>query len=239
MPLIQSAAKEAVGENIKREMAAGKPRRQAIAIALDTQRRNMAFGGSAPGFGQRQHMDTGGFPSSEMPYFSRQEARELYRPEGLIHLAGAGRTDTVPLSVAAGSYVIPADVVSGLGQGNTLAGAHLMDEILSTGPYGIRMPRGRGNMGPPHAPPPYREQSARGGRLDFRKGGGVPGYARGGSGKDVDILAAGGEYIVPPDAVEHLGQGDITAGHRVFDKLVKNVREHTHKTLAKLPGPKK
>ena len=39
MPLIKSASKEAVGENIKREEAAGKPRAQSIAIALDTQRR--------------------------------------------------------------------------------------------------------------------------------------------------------------------------------------------------------
>jgi hypothetical protein len=39
MPLIKSASKEAVGENIKREDAAGKPRAQSIAIALNTQRR--------------------------------------------------------------------------------------------------------------------------------------------------------------------------------------------------------
>lgn len=39
MPLIKSASKKAVGKNIKREIAAGKPRKQAIAIALETQRR--------------------------------------------------------------------------------------------------------------------------------------------------------------------------------------------------------
>ena len=39
MPLIKSSSKKAVGENIKREEAAGKPRDQAIAIALSTQRR--------------------------------------------------------------------------------------------------------------------------------------------------------------------------------------------------------
>ena len=38
MPLLKSAKKADVSKNIKREMAAGKPRRQAIAIALDTQR---------------------------------------------------------------------------------------------------------------------------------------------------------------------------------------------------------
>ena len=39
MPLIKSASDKAVGKNIGREMAAGRPRRQAIAIALDVQRR--------------------------------------------------------------------------------------------------------------------------------------------------------------------------------------------------------
>lgn len=39
MPLIKSKSKKAVGENIKREIAAGKPQKQAVAIALDIQRR--------------------------------------------------------------------------------------------------------------------------------------------------------------------------------------------------------
>lgn len=39
MPLIKSASKEAVGENIETEVAHGKPKKQAIAIALETQRK--------------------------------------------------------------------------------------------------------------------------------------------------------------------------------------------------------
>lgn len=49
MPLIQSKSKHAVGENIKKEQEAGRPHKQAIAIALEVQRRNkkkkMADGG--------------------------------------------------------------------------------------------------------------------------------------------------------------------------------------------------
>lgn len=36
MPLIKSSSKKAVGENIKREKAAGRPTNQAIAIAMAT-----------------------------------------------------------------------------------------------------------------------------------------------------------------------------------------------------------
>ena len=39
MPLDKSGSKKSVGKNIKMEMSAGKPQKQAVAIALDVQRR--------------------------------------------------------------------------------------------------------------------------------------------------------------------------------------------------------
>ena len=39
MPLIKSKSKDAVGQNIKTEMGAGRPQKQAVAIALNTARR--------------------------------------------------------------------------------------------------------------------------------------------------------------------------------------------------------
>ena len=39
MPLDKSGSKKSVGKNIKTEEAAGRPRKQAIAIALSVQRR--------------------------------------------------------------------------------------------------------------------------------------------------------------------------------------------------------
>jgi hypothetical protein len=38
MPLVKSKSKKAIGENIKREEAAGKPKKQAVAIALNVAR---------------------------------------------------------------------------------------------------------------------------------------------------------------------------------------------------------
>jgi len=45
MPLIKSASPKAVAPNIKTEMAAGKPQKQAVAIALNTQRQAGKKGG--------------------------------------------------------------------------------------------------------------------------------------------------------------------------------------------------
>ena len=40
MPLVKSGSQEAVGKNIKAEMKAGKPKKQAVAIALSVEREN-------------------------------------------------------------------------------------------------------------------------------------------------------------------------------------------------------
>jgi hypothetical protein len=39
MPLMKSKSKKAVGKNIETEMNAGKPKKQAVAIALDVARK--------------------------------------------------------------------------------------------------------------------------------------------------------------------------------------------------------
>ena len=41
---------------------------------------------------------------------------------GPIHSAVAGRTDHLNMHVPSGAYVIPADIISALGEGNTMAG---------------------------------------------------------------------------------------------------------------------
>jgi hypothetical protein len=39
MPLVKSGSKKAIGQNIKREEESGKPKKQAVAIALNVARK--------------------------------------------------------------------------------------------------------------------------------------------------------------------------------------------------------
>ncbi|RLT34612.1 MAG: hypothetical protein DWI59_06215 [Chloroflexi bacterium] len=54
---------------------------------------------------------------------------------GAIHSPVAGRTDHLPMHVASGSYVIPADIISAMGEGNTMAGFSVAKDIFP-GPVG-------------------------------------------------------------------------------------------------------
>ena len=56
----------------------------------------------------------------------------------------------------------------------------------------------------------------------------------------VEIVAAGGEYVITPENVANrIGGGDVDAGHKNLDEFVKDYRAKTIQTLSKLPGPKR
>lgn len=48
MPLDKSGSKESVGKNIKELKASGRPQKQAVAIAMDTQRRAKGYNKGGP-----------------------------------------------------------------------------------------------------------------------------------------------------------------------------------------------
>jgi hypothetical protein len=139
---------------------------------------------------------------------------------GPIKSAVAGRTDHLPMHVPHGAYVIPADIISAMGEGNTAAGFKHMDYIFGGTPY-------EGGSKPYNQPStPY--------------GANMPtGHAAGGSAGTVPIVAAGGEYVLSPEQVMRAGNGDLDMGHRVLDEFVKRKRAETIKTLKALPGPRK
>lgn len=120
---------------------------------------------------------------------------------GALKSMVAGRTDHLPIDVPAESFVVPADVVSGLGEGNSENGHHILDRLFNL----------------PGASAPQA--------IHRKDGGAVP------------IMAAGGEYVVPPEVVAKIGSGDIKRGHSVLRAFVKHVRKETIKTLKALPNP--
>lgn len=124
-------------------------------LGLTSADTGMASGGMIP----RQHFDVGGMSLGEAdPSWTRAAEAQSVDRHGLLASPIAGRTDKLAISPISGSYVVPADVISGLGEGNTLAGANVMQRILETGPHGLRMPNSaRGEKGIPRPPPAYRE----------------------------------------------------------------------------------
>jgi len=334
MPLKKGSSQEAISKNIKTEMAAGKPQKQAIAIALDVARRThkaaggqLSYLGMMPGMmpigamqaqqlpqqmgggslpmgmaqpapapaqaqgnsgdvsggvsegnagsmadsgganmyrGGRAHRASGGSMIDAIPPARDVigAAKDIIRPArdvepsprdaikqtmdtepgyaffggsgspsmkvhtGPIHSAVAGRTDHLPMHVPSGSYVIPADIISAMGEGNTMAGFKVAQQIFEPAPEqrgmpGMGIPSAEGIPGQPALPE-------------------MPKKARGGATEDtVPIVAAGGEYVIHPDDVQRIGSGDMDHGHRVLDAFVKGMRAKLVRTLVKLPGPKK
>lgn len=75
----------------------------------------------------------GGSPKGfDVPY-----ANPIPYASGPVMGSTAGRADKVPTTVRGGSHVIPADVVSSLGQGNTTAGMGILSKMFKAGPYGM------------------------------------------------------------------------------------------------------
>lgn len=145
---------------------------------------------------------------------------------GPIHSPVAGRTDHLPMHVASGSYVIPADIVSAMGEGNTMAGFRVANTIFMQAPEMQGSP-GLGAPGLEGAPGVSSQL-------------GLPGKARGGAtATPVPIVAAGGEFVISPEDVTRLGGGDMDHGHKILDSFVKKMRMKTVQTLKALPGPRK
>ncbi len=91
-------------------------------------------------------------PDGSSPYDDAVIDRSLdiargYAKGGLVsgglHYDTGGRTDVIPMEVTPGSYIVPADVVSALGQGNTLAGIKVLDNMFPPRPE-MPQPRAAG-----------------------------------------------------------------------------------------------
>lgn len=204
MPLIKSGSKRAVSQNISELVHSGRPQKQAIAIAMSNARKygkNFASGGTS--------------------WQERASGRALTH-EGMIHSPVPGRTDALPITVGGGAYIVPSEHLAAIGQGNSLAGGQIMNQMLGLSKKGgLRTPRAiihkQGRMKMP--------KLAEGGETD--------------SNNPVDIIAAGHEFVIPPEKVREIGGGDIDKGHRTLDHWVMSTRNKYIKTLRGLAPPKK
>ena len=178
--------------------------------------------------GGRTKFADGGFNKGFNPMKAMSIGLSRDASRGLLKSEVPGRTDHINTNVPQGAYIIPADIVSGMGQGNTDAGGAILGKLMNRGPYNMNVQR-----------------SKAGSRAGFRHSskGFVPKVplASGGvahAGKPTPIAAAGGEFVVDPAHVRNLGHGDIDLGHDILDAFVKHQRSKLIKTLRKLPGPK-
>ena len=163
-------------------------------------------------------------PTMSPTWQERQEAHGMTR--GPILSAVPGRTDAHLTHVPSGSYVIPADIVSGRGQGNTLAGANSLQRMFKMGPYGSGMPKMGGRSTMPHPPAMGK----------FHSGGGKGG-ADNNIGTPVPVKLAGGEIVVPPENLMAVVHPNLKHAHAIMDRWVVLERKKLRKTLAKLPPP--
>ena len=204
MPLSKGKSQKTISHNIAEMVEAGHPQDQAVAAALNTARKTR---------------DLGGISTETTTTSPGSMSSNLKLHSGPIHSPVAGRTDHLPMHVHSGSYVIPADIISAMGEGNTMAGFKHMKMMFKGMPYG-------------GSSKPYGYSSGPYGQTIGRASGG-------GVNDAVPIVAAGGEYVLSPNDVRKAGDGDLEMGHRVLDSFVKKMREQTVKTLKNLPGPKK
>lgn len=196
-----------------------------------------------PGQGYRRggapKRDVGGMMgmSEAEPWWSRSEARGA--DSGLLHGTTPGQADAIKTSAPAGSFVVPAEVVAHLGQGNTLAGSRVMEAILNSGPGGMPMPRAVRGSGPPRPPQVSRTQEEGG----FKEGGPVQVFeakARGGEKQkpgETPVDLSDGEYVIAPHHVTAWGGGDHERGVRILNRWVMAKHKEHLATLKRYKGP--
>lgn len=249
MPLQSGSSQKTISNNIRElhkgktfartEGKFGKARadKQAIAIAMSNARetKGRGMGGVAPvsmttpnplaaqAFNPAMAGAQGvapGLPQT-MGFKHGGAAKSVKLTTGPLVSTVPGRTDLHFTHVPSGAYVIPADIVSAHGQGNTLAGMEKLHKLFNLHQHNSHtMPKF-----------PSRAKSMAKGGHDKHVG------------KPVPVKLAGGEIVLPPSAVHetmerlHGRKLSLDEAHKHMDKWVVNERKKLRKTLAKLPGP--
>ena len=148
-------------------------------------------------------------PAGARPFAAGGGVQSTFK--GPIVSAVPGRTDNHFAHVPSGSYVIPADIVSAHGQGNTLAGMQALHKLFKMDPHPI-------------------QHLARGGAAKH-VGKPVPVRLAGG---EIVVPPENAHETMCRVTGKKL---TLDQAHAALDKWVVSQRKKLRKTLAKLPGP--
>jgi hypothetical protein len=144
-----------------------------------------------------------------------RDASKTFRKGGgfVGSLSGStpGRADAINLEVPHGAHVIPADIVAALGDGNSIHGRSVLFGLF------------------PGSKPLKKGRKPRRPRM-FANGGGIG---------NVSILASDGEFIVSPEDVARIGNGNPEVGHAILDRFIAETRRRNIDHLKTIPGPTK
>lgn len=90
---------------------------------------------------------------------------------GPIKAVVAGRTDHLPMHVPSGAYVVPADIVSAIGEGNTDQGFAILEAMIEKRMQGDDVPEGEPvpivAAGGEYVIPPLAVRNFGGGNIDL------------------------------------------------------------------------
>ena len=161
-----------------------------------------------------------------------------------------GRADKVDTTVEDGSHIIPADIVSYLGSGNTDSGFLRLEKLFPNSVAHRAWGGGLSSTGLPHLPNPAHMPGMVTPHitpLRLPRLAGVPGMrkppvphmamAEGGEAAQIPVMLSHGEFACSPRDVTIAGGGDIEKGHQAIDKWILKTRKEAIAKLRSLPKP--
>jgi len=165
------------------------------------------MGGSSVAFGDDMSAPTGGMTEEQKEAYLKSLGRTPYTApnvgigstKGPVFAAGGGKIPGEGLE--SGSFVLPADVVSHAGDGNTDAGVFRLNKMFGGGSASYAL--GGGVKGPTGGLDDLRQTTIDGKRA---------------------AALSDGEYVVPRDAVSRLGGGSNKEGAEKLYNFMKNIR---------------